>query len=166
MSIKLKSASICTWESDPSSDDLESLEELKTERSHKLGRMMVDIRDPQKQLFSYGELKKLGSTVISLPKADSLLSNEGSFRPHSPFTPDTPVKTKYWSEYNYRDVFNISSMEHMARDIFSYDHESKGYGKFEDIIYPWQEMRYVVEYSILPCKVESISGVLIPIVLV
>lgn len=145
MSMKLQSASICTWETDPS-DDLESLEELKTERSHKLGRMMVDMRDPQKQLFSFGELKKLGSTVICLPKAESLLSNEGSFRPHSPLTSDTPMKTKYWSEYNHQGVFRISAMERMAFHIFSYDHELKGYGKYDDIIYPWQQIRYVVDY--------------------
>ena len=73
--------------------DLIEWEELRTERSAKLGKMMVHFSQLEKHFFSRDELSRLGITFICLPNADMLLSNEGPFQPHSTFDPIIPMGT-------------------------------------------------------------------------
>ncbi|KAJ5578654.1 uncharacterized protein N7459_007618 [Penicillium hispanicum] len=68
--------------------------ELETNGNPQLRKMMIYLRYEQ-DLFSAKELAKLGVAVITLPAAESLLSDEGPFRPHPPFDPDQTVMARH-----------------------------------------------------------------------
>jgi hypothetical protein len=95
MSLKLQNAAKMTPETVmEDADYLIEWEELRTERSANLGKLMVHFSQPEKHFFSRDELSHLGITIICLPSADMLLSIEGPFRPHSTFDPIIPMGTE------------------------------------------------------------------------
>ncbi|KAJ5800538.1 uncharacterized protein N7518_002606 [Penicillium psychrosexuale] len=95
MSLKLQNAAKMTPETAmEDTKDLIEWEELRTERSAKLCKMMVHFSQLEKHFFSRDELSHFGITIICLPSADMLLSNEGPFRPHSTFGPKIPMGTE------------------------------------------------------------------------
>lgn len=142
MPLQLESASKTTVEWTEDEPDLE-LEELKTERSAKLGKLMVDFSQPEILDFSKDELSQLVITVISLPRADVFLATEGPFRPHSTFGPNLPVEPRnMFSEYQGDPSPDITLriLYLMAQDLFEKDLLSKGFNKNEDLIYPWRAL--------------------------
>lgn len=95
MSLKLKNATKLTLETAiEDTEDLIEWEEVRTERSAKLGRMIVHFSQPEKHFFSTDELSHLRITIICLPSVDMLLSIEGPFQPHSTFGPIIPIGTE------------------------------------------------------------------------
>lgn len=127
--------------------------ELETNSNPQLRKMMIYLREDQ-NLFSTEELSKLGVTVITLPAAESLFSDEGPFRPHPPFGTDKTATCT--------DGFAGESAENSGRSYMSLpaNLQSKSHEMFTDVllskgvydldtICPWRHVQYVLWYLIL-----------------
>lgn len=107
--------------------------------------MMGYFRQPEKHFFSKDDLSHLGIIVLSLPGVDTLLTDEGPFRPHSTFGSNIPVETKY--EFPDRPEEEIKSMSgplaclgRISKDMFMDEFESKGFGEYH--FFPWGPIWY------------------------
>ena len=143
MSFKLASASRLTVESTEDDADLMEWEKLKTERSAKLGKLMVDFSQLEILDLSQDELSRLGITVISLAQADAFLVAEGPFRPHSTFGPNLPAELgDVFSEYqgDPSPTITMRVLYLMVQDLFEKDLLSKGFSKDEDLLYSWSAL--------------------------
>ena len=137
------STTFCTSE-DEESDEIK-LTELKTERSTKLSEMMIYFRQ-QREFFPEEELASVGVTVINLPGVDSLVSDEGSFRPHPPFTldiPSPPIEEGSDGAKPLDELDIPAALEEACREIYPKERESKGFDPM-DSLFPWtQDLTYV-----------------------
>ncbi|KAJ5607922.1 hypothetical protein N7537_004541 [Penicillium hordei] len=85
--IVFTSASRATLD-DPTATELVK---LKRERSPQLHNLIGFFQRQEKQIFSVQVLARRGVTAIALPNVESLLSDEGHFRPHATFRPKIKV---------------------------------------------------------------------------
>lgn len=67
---------------------------LKRERSPQLHNLIGFFQRQEKQIFSVQVLARRGVTAIALPNVESLLSDEGHFRPHDTFHPKIKVDAR------------------------------------------------------------------------
>lgn len=129
MSIKLKSASRVTEFNCLAEDDM-TFEVMETRRSSKLARLMTCFRDPERMLYSYEDLMHLGITVICLPEADHLLTNQGPFKPHCSFR---PTFIKEFNNYESVHVGNLCVYGHTQFKVYL---EAMGFTGLH-CLFPW-----------------------------
>jgi hypothetical protein len=77
------------------------MEVMKTRQSSQLAKMMTYFRNLERSSYSHEDLMHLGITVVCLPEADMLLTNEGTFRPHNSFGPGFIKEFKKWRHVCY-----------------------------------------------------------------
>jgi hypothetical protein len=128
MSIKLRSASRVTPQN--SNPERFRLEVMKTRRSSQLAKMMTYFRNLERSSYSYEDLMHLGITVVCLPEADMLLTNEGPFRPHCSFG---PVFIKEFSKW--RHVCDMRAHSHGQFENYLKTMGFTGIG----CIFPWYQ---------------------------
>lgn len=129
MSIKLQSASRVTRQN--SNPERFRLEVMKTRRSSQLAKMMTYFRNLERSTASHEDLMHLGITVVCLPEADMLLTNEGPFRPHNSFG---PVFIKEFSKWRH-----VSYMRALIHDKFVDYLKSMGFTGL-GCIFPWHQI--------------------------
>ncbi|KAL2703356.1 hypothetical protein AAEP93_004427 [Penicillium crustosum] len=85
---------------------------LKRECSPQLHNLIGFFQRQEKQIFSVQVFARRGVTAIALPNVESLLSDEGHFRPHPTFHPK--IKVDAW---DIRDPNPEKEASHSYRDI-------------------------------------------------
>lgn len=103
--IVFTSASRATLDDEYAEDQVK----LERERSPQLHNLIGFFQRQEKQIFSVQVLARRGVTAIALPNVESLLSDEGHFRPHATFHPK--IKVDGWdmkeAYYLHRNTLHI-----------------------------------------------------------
>ena len=122
--------------------------ELETHRSPRLTDMMKYVRLHENLFVSLQELAKIGITVIVLPGIESLFSDQGPFRPHSPYNQEILDTSGEGLMFEDKDsevdlIESYSDLTHdllyASRKMFQENLISKGVDESNTTL-PWQEI--------------------------
>ena len=119
----------------------------QTERSPKLTKLLYNFQGGDKlrgnYLLTMRELADLGVTYIALPGADSLVSNEGHFRPTRTFGPDVNVpQVEPWEKMGWDHKPIVLHLFDLVREMAPDEHRSNDEDSRDDLM-GWSGIQYV-----------------------